>query len=61
MNPSISYARRQRSFAGKAPTPTNDENTPSAPIKINYRPMQRKAWKPSKYTAALFHNCFKNW
>lgn len=61
MNPTISYARRQRSFAGKAPTPTNDESKPSEPLKINYRPMQKKPWKPSKYTAQLFHATFRKW
>lgn len=44
-----------------APMPTKYETDDTAPVKTTYRPMQKKAWKPSKYTAELFHNCFKNW
>src|SRR5699024_76334 len=53
--------RTQRSFAGKAPIPSNYETEATAPVKMIYRPVQHKAWKPSPYVAQLFHNCFKNW
>ena len=53
--------RSQRSFAGKAPIPSNYETEATTPVKTIYRPVQHKAWKPSRYTAELFHNCFKNW
>ena len=53
--------RSKRSFEGRAPIPSNYETEATEPIKTTYRPVQHKAWKPSKYTADLFHSCFKNW
>src|SRR5699024_4959998 len=52
--------RAQRSFAGKAPILSNDTNEATETIKITYRRSTSKVWKPSRYTADLFHSCFKN-
>lgn len=53
--------RSKRSFEGRAPIPSNYKTDDTAPVKTIYRPVQHKAWKPGKYTADLFHACFKNW
>ena len=53
--------RSKRSFEGRAPIPSNYETEATAPVKTIYRPVQHKVWKPSRYTADLFHACFKNW
>src|SRR5699024_3498873 len=53
--------RTQRSVAVKTPIPSNYETETTAPVKMIYRPVQHKAWKPSSYVAQLSHNCFKNW
>ena len=53
--------RSKRSFEGRAPIPSNYETEDTSPVKTIYRPVQHKAWKPDRYTADLFHACFKNW
>lgn len=62
MNPSISYARRQRSFAGKVPIPTNYEGEPSAPVKTSYRHIEMKPFKfESRWINYQLDGMFKNW
>src|SRR5699024_1637116 len=53
--------RSQRSFAGKAPIPSNDSYEPAERTQTIFKHSQPAEWKPEPYTRMLFDACFKNW
>ena len=54
--------RSQRSFAGKAPIPSNYETEATAPVKTTYRHIEMKPFKfESRWINYQLDGMFKNW